>query len=345
MEKKHKGFVFGAFTIPEIEVTYRPYVSLRKLVSINSFQSAGRYFYETWDKGKIGIRESIRIMLLSNEYLVLGIYELTIDLKSSQLSKYIFLPALRANACAVCVAVGHISFKMKLRYKVLLDKLIKEGKLFEIDIWDFVLVSRHGYYSLRKEGLMSEELTHDTLGSGLKLETNQGKPVSVDCLNGFIREVDLYDAEKDSVSTGVEEESNPTTEKEYSMPIARKEKFISNNRVRNVSSLIRLKKLAVKHEARVTGQLHQFVYLFKQFPEVLKGPIRSIKIEEHLRPTKIYKGPPNYNGFKSTCQIRLTGNWIFKAGLTYNQQLQVIPLDRMLILIPESEDPISNECE
>jgi hypothetical protein len=67
----------------------------------------------------------------------------------------------------------------------------------------------------------------------------------------------------------------------------------------------------------------------------LTGPIRHLKVEPHYRePTsRLWLSPQTY---RKTSKIRLTGNWIEKAGFICHERIRVIPMHRMLIIVPET---------
>jgi hypothetical protein len=66
------------------------------------------------------------------------------------------------------------------------------------------------------------------------------------------------------------------------------------------------------------------------------GPSRHLKVELHFREprSKLMIRPKPYH---KTSKIRLIGNWIAKAGFKCDERIQVIQMDRMLIILPETE--------
>jgi hypothetical protein len=89
-----------------------------------------------------------------------------------------------------------------------------------------------------------------------------------------------------------------------------------------------------KNEPTLIHQLRQLVTLFPDLPILLAGPLRHLKVEPHYREprARLLRNPRIY---RKTSKIRLTGNWIENAGFTTHERIRVIPMNRMLIIVPE----------
>jgi hypothetical protein len=99
------------------------------------------------------------------------------------------------------------------------------------------------------------------------------------------------------------------------------------------------------NETKVLKGFHQLTGLFSSIPSLLTGPLRHLKVEPHYRePTsRLWLSPQTY---RKTSKIRLTGNWIEKAGFICHERIRVIPMHRMLIIVPETDILIdTNENE
>jgi hypothetical protein len=96
------------------------------------------------------------------------------------------------------------------------------------------------------------------------------------------------------------------------------------------------------NETRLIKDLHQLIDLFPDIPTLLTGPLRHLKNEPHYRePTcRLWLTPQTY---RKTSKIRLTGNWIEKAGFVTHERIRVIPMHRILIIV--SETGCTNEHE
>jgi hypothetical protein len=97
------------------------------------------------------------------------------------------------------------------------------------------------------------------------------------------------------------------------------------------------------NETRVIKDLHQLTALLSSMPTLLTGSLRHLKVEPHYRePTsRLWLSPQTY---RKTSKIRLTGNWIEKAGFICHERIRVIPMHRMLIIVPNTQiDTNENE--
>ncbi|UPK67984.1 JAB domain-containing protein [Chitinophaga filiformis] len=86
--------------------------------------------------------------------------------------------------------------------------------------------------------------------------------------------------------------------------------------------------------SKVTKHLHELATSVKQIPHLLKASPRSLKVEPHNRRSRskcTFRPPPG----RTTSKIRLTGNWLQKSGFHCNSRVSVLPMERMLIVIPE----------
>lgn len=92
----------------------------------------------------------------------------------------------------------------------------------------------------------------------------------------------------------------------------------------------------------IINNLQELITLFPSLPNLLSGPPRHLKVEPHYRePTsRLLRSRQEY---RETSKIRLTGNWIEKAGFITHERIRVIPMDRMLIIIPEESVKKKNQ--
>ena len=93
---------------------------------------------------------------------------------------------------------------------------------------------------------------------------------------------------------------------------------------------------ASPNELKVISHLHDVVTQLKTVPALLQGKVRSIKTIAWGRQTTAFQ--VESGGFcKNVPKILLMGNWVADAGFACNERVQVIPLKRMLIIIPEKK--------
>ena len=93
---------------------------------------------------------------------------------------------------------------------------------------------------------------------------------------------------------------------------------------------------SVNSQSNGIEDIYQLIAAYKQHPELIKGAVRTLTIKSFWRPSSKEWWLQN-NGKAGTecCQITLLGNWISKTGFCIHEKVQVIPLQRMLIIIPE----------
>jgi hypothetical protein len=87
----------------------------------------------------------------------------------------------------------------------------------------------------------------------------------------------------------------------------------------------------------VAQHLYDLVKVLPECPALLRGKVRHIKVERFLRERQGVTWATPTSPIE-TCKINLTGHWIANAGFAADQRIQVIPMENMLIIIPESEN-------
>lgn len=108
----------------------------------------------------------------------------------------------------------------------------------------------------------------------------------------------------------------------------------TNNAKRNITQGIEKEMQENKNVAQIIEGILKLSSQFAELPILLTGPLRHLKVEPHYRePTRRIWGDPNL--YRKTSKIRLTGNWIEKAGFNTHERIGVIRMHRMLIIVPE----------
>lgn len=123
---------------------------------INSSNDAYNLIFEHWDSNTIELLEEVKIILLNNSNVVLGVHELskggitqcTIDLK------IILSIALKCLATAIIIVHNHPSGALQPSDNdiSITTKLRKACDLVEIKLLDHLIISNHGYISLADNG-------------------------------------------------------------------------------------------------------------------------------------------------------------------------------------------------
>jgi len=287
------------FVVPVIEVVYRPHVRFSKRPAISSLQSAGWIFLDTWDKNSVCDKQKVRVMLLSKAYQVLGMYELTGDVNAILSDpRKLILPALRTDAVAICIARNRRFDDLSLDEadEKFLKKAIEIGKMFKIDVWDYVIVGKSRFFSCRQNNLLPPALINDRLH-------NQSGNSKADFLKGQADEIDIshYSAEP-GVSIG---ESQHVVGTRHD-----------------------------PNESIVTEHLQHLVDTLSKKPSLLKGRVRRLKIMSATRGYTV-QNDLYQDVYMRTSRIYLIGDWIAKTGLKCHDRIKVIPLHRLLIIAPE----------
>jgi len=84
----------------------------------------------------------------------------------------------------------------------------------------------------------------------------------------------------------------------------------------------------------VSERLHGIVPTLKNVPSVLQGRVHSIKIDEQYREGRVrhfFEG----RSVSRVPKLVLTGKWLQAAGFESKARVEIIPLHKMLIIVPE----------
>lgn len=102
--------------------------------------------------------------------------------------------------------------------------------------------------------------------------------------------------------------------------------------------------IGIQKNVVVNEHLQRLFALLSGYPSLLSGPLRHLKVEPHYREpsSRLWLSPQTY---RKTSKIRLTGNWIEKAGFICHERIRVIPMHRMLIIVPETGCTNEHELE
>ncbi len=142
----------------EVEIIYKSQVKPSQRPKITGSKEVYELLKRNWDESKIELVEQFKILLLNRAGKVLGICELSTGGVTGAIAdpKMIFVAALKANACNIILAHNHPSGNVKpSRADIELSKKIKEGgRLLDIEVFDHLIITSEGFYSLADEGLM-----------------------------------------------------------------------------------------------------------------------------------------------------------------------------------------------
>lgn len=149
---------FNPYDIPEIQISYTSNVLPYNRPKIHSSWDAYRIALSHWDMNRIDLVEQFKIVLMNPVGGVLGIAEIgTGGLNEVTADRrLIFGIALKAAASNILLVHNHPSGDLNpsTEDKVVTDSVSRAGRLLNIRVRDHLIISRHGYYSFLKQGVM-----------------------------------------------------------------------------------------------------------------------------------------------------------------------------------------------
>lgn len=145
--------------VNEITVSYKGNFKTNESPKITSSRDAGELLFENWNKSKIGLQESFKVILLNNANKVKGIYEVSSGGITGTLVDVRILFAVVLKSVSTAVIIGHNHPSGTLRPseadKNITRKITKAGELLDIKVLDHIILTPDGnYFSFSDEGLM-----------------------------------------------------------------------------------------------------------------------------------------------------------------------------------------------
>ncbi|MFP5040304.1 JAB domain-containing protein [Parasediminibacterium sp. JCM 36343] len=142
--------------IPKIEISYIGNTKLLCRPKIQCSEDSFALLLQNWDKGKIGLIEEFKILLLNRSNRVLGI----VDISSGGITstvvdlRIIFAVALQAAAVGIILAHNHPSFNLHPSQSdiAMTEKIRQAGCIMEIKLQDHLIITPELYYSFADEG-------------------------------------------------------------------------------------------------------------------------------------------------------------------------------------------------
>ena len=143
-------------TIKEIKISYSS--GTHDKIKINNSKDSYELLLSCWSKHTIELQEEFKVLLLSRNNQVLGIYPMSKGGVSGTVVdvKLVFSVALKCNASSIIVAHNHPSGNIQPSEmdKKLTQKLKKASLFLDIKLLDHIVLSATGYYSFSDEGCM-----------------------------------------------------------------------------------------------------------------------------------------------------------------------------------------------
>ncbi len=145
--------------VNEIKISYKGGLKSSEWQKISSSQDAAELLFEDWDKDRIAIQETFKVVLLNNSNKVKGVYQLSQGGITSTLIdlRILFAVILKSLSVAIILTHNHPSGKLMPSEadKNLTSKIKKAAQLFDITILDHLIFAPDGnYYSFSDNGLL-----------------------------------------------------------------------------------------------------------------------------------------------------------------------------------------------
>jgi len=122
---------------------------------IKEAKDAYRILMAEWDENRIELIEDFNVLLLNADNRVLGIHRLSTGGSCSTVAdtKIIYMGALLTNASSIILAHNHPGGNLAPSKEdiQLTEKIRKAGELFDIKVFDHLIVSSDGFYSLAND--------------------------------------------------------------------------------------------------------------------------------------------------------------------------------------------------
>ncbi len=141
----------------EIRISYKNNGNVKNQLKISSSRDANQIIMDSWDKDNIELYESFKVVFLNNANIVKGICTFSIGGIAGTLVdiRLIFATALKTLSTAIILTHNHPSGVVcPSRSDIqLTKKIVKAGKLLDIQVLDHIIVTPHGsFYSFTDEG-------------------------------------------------------------------------------------------------------------------------------------------------------------------------------------------------
>lgn len=144
------------FKVAEVEVSYKSNYDITERPKITSSKDSYQLLIQHWRLGSIELLEEFKVILLNTSNRVLGIVDISVGGVSGTLCdpKIIFAVVLKTNSSKIILAHNHPSNNLTPSDadRKLTQKLKDGGKLLDIEVCDYLIITNHGYYSFADDG-------------------------------------------------------------------------------------------------------------------------------------------------------------------------------------------------
>ncbi len=140
--------------IQEIQLSYKR--KINNIVKISGSKSAYGCLIENWNKDTIDLQEELKVLLMNQNNIVLGVYNMSKGGIAGTVAdlKLLFSVVLKSAAVGFILSHNHPSGNLKPSHadNQLTSKIKKGARLFDLNFLDHIIVSSDGYYSYADAG-------------------------------------------------------------------------------------------------------------------------------------------------------------------------------------------------
>ncbi|GAQ15685.1 DNA repair protein RadC [Myroides odoratimimus] len=142
----------------EVELIYRTKIKASERPLIDSSYSAFKVALEAWNLDKIELLEQFKVLMLSNNNRVLGVYEMSSGgITGTVVDVRLLFAALLKSKSTACILVhNHPSGKLQPSEadKQITAKIKQASQLLDIALLDHLIITPESYYSFADEGVL-----------------------------------------------------------------------------------------------------------------------------------------------------------------------------------------------
>ncbi|AVR47178.1 DNA repair protein [Christiangramia fulva] len=145
--------------VNEISLKYLGNFKIAEAPKISSSYDAKEVFYKSWDKDRIGLQESFKVMLLNNANRIKGIFEVSTGGITGTLVdlRIVFAVALKSMSTGIIIAHNHPSGTLypSQADKQLTKKIKNASEFLDVKLLDHLILTPDGdYFSFADEAIL-----------------------------------------------------------------------------------------------------------------------------------------------------------------------------------------------
>lgn len=144
--------------LPEFKISLKKKGSFEELFPVSSPESAANICRKCFESDVIDWKEEFIVIALNRAHKVLGFYKISSGGVAGTVCdpKVIYQFALLCNASRLILSHNHPSGNTRPSQadRDMTDKIVKAGRLLDIEVLDHIIVTSEGYVSFSEEGYL-----------------------------------------------------------------------------------------------------------------------------------------------------------------------------------------------